>query len=57
MLLANPQGGFMHMLSVTIDDQVIAGRKGMVQGKLYPYIPRYNVRKEYLNLTEYENPD
>ena len=57
LLLANPQGGFMHMLSVTIDDQVIAGRKGMVRGKLYPYIPIYNVRKEYLNLTEYENPD
>lgn len=57
LLLANPQGGFMHMLSVTIDDQVIAERKGVVQGKLYPYIPIYNVRKEYLNLTEYENPD
>ncbi len=57
LLLANPQGGFMHMLSVTIDDQVIADRKGVVQGKLYPYIPIYNAREEYLNLTEYENLD
>lgn len=57
LLLANPQGGFMHMLSVTIDDQVIADKRGVVQGKLYPYIPIYNARKEYLNLTEYENLD
>lgn len=50
----NSSGGFMHMLSVTVDRKVIEQRKGTVKATLLPYIPLHNVKKEYLNLTEYE---
>lgn len=55
LVMVNKKGGFVHMVSVRIADSVIADGKGTVAGKLMPYIPIYNVRKEYLNLTEYEN--
>lgn len=55
LMLANKNGGFIHMVSVTIDDQVAADGKGTIYGKLLPYIPIYNIKKEYLNLEEHES--
>ncbi len=55
LLCANRNGGFLHMLSVAIDEKVIEQGRGTVYGTLLPYIPLHNVRKEYLNLTEYES--
>lgn len=54
LLFVNSSGGFMHMLSVTVDRKVIEKAKGTVNATLLPYIPLHNVKKEYLNLTEYE---
>lgn len=54
LLLANRDSGYMHMLTVTINKDIIDNRKGIVQGKLLVYIPLHNVKQEYLNLTEYE---
>lgn len=55
LICANRNGGFLHMLSVTIDEKVIERKKGTVYGTMLPYIPLHNVKKEYLNLTEYES--
>lgn len=57
LIMENKKGGFLHMVSVVIDDSVIASGSGVVMGKILPYIPVYNIKKEYLNLTEYENPN
>lgn len=57
LIMENKKGGFLHMISVVIDDSVIADGTGMVIGKVLPYIPIYNIKKEYLNLTEHENPN
>lgn len=54
LICANSSGGFLHMLSVSVDESVIETGKGTVSGTLLPYIPLHNVKKEYLNLTEYE---
>lgn len=54
LICANRNGGFLHMLSVAVDEEVIEQGRGTVRGTLLPYIPLHNVRKEYLNLTEYE---
>ena len=54
LMLANKNGGFMHMLSVSIDDSVLENGKGVIEGRLMPYIPLHNVKKEFVNLTEYE---
>lgn len=54
LFFVNSNGGFMHMLSVTVDADVVKKAKGTVKAKLLPYIPLHNVKKEYLNLTEYE---
>ena len=57
LVLANKQAGFVHTLAVDIDDAILTEGKGSVTGKLMPYIPIYNIKKEYLNLTEYDtNP-
>jgi len=54
LLFANRNAGFMHMLTVTIDKDVIEQKKGMVKGRMIVYIPLHNVKEEYLNLTEYD---
>lgn len=54
LLFVNSHGGFMHMLSVTVNSKVVEEGKGTVTATLLPYIPLHNVKKEYLNLTEYE---
>ncbi len=54
LFFVNSNGGFMHMLSVTLHTDVIKKARGTIRAKLLPYIPLYNVKKEYLNLTEYE---
>lgn len=54
LMLANKNGGFLHMLSVSIDDSVLENGKGVIEGRLMPYIPLHNVKKEFVNLTEYE---
>lgn len=54
LMLANKNGGFLHMLSVSIDDSVLENGGGVIEGKLMTYIPLHNVKKEFLNLTEYE---
>lgn len=54
LFCVNSSGGFMHMLSVTVERKVIEQTKGTVRATLLPYIPLHNVKKEYLNLTEYE---
>ncbi|MDO4171666.1 MAG: hypothetical protein Q4E63_01450 [Prevotellaceae bacterium] len=54
LLLANNSRGYLHMFTMTVPDEVIDKGKGTVNGRLMLYIPLYNVKEEYLNLTEYE---
>ena len=55
LLLANRKAGYMHMLTVTVDRNVVGNHgKGTIKGRLIAYIPMHNVKQEYLNLTEYE---
>lgn len=54
LFFVNSNGGFMHMLSVTVNYDIVKKAKGTIKAKLLPYIPLHNVKKEYLNLTEYE---
>lgn len=54
LLFVNRDSGYIHMLTVTINKDIIENRKGIVWGKMLIYIPLHNVKQEYLNLTEYE---
>lgn len=54
LLFVNEQGGFLHMLSVSIGDEVLEEGTGVIEGRLMPYVPLHNVKKEYLNFSEYE---
>ena len=55
LLLANKNGGYMHMISVSITPDIITDNgKGIFKARLTAYIPMHNVKQEYLNLTEYE---
>lgn len=55
LLLANKNGGYMHMISVSITPDIITDNgKGTFKARLTAYIPMHNVKQEYLNLTEYE---
>lgn len=54
LLLANRDSGYMHMLTVTVNKDIIEKRGGTITGRILVYIPLHNVKQEYLNLTEYE---
>ncbi len=54
LLFANSRGGYLHMFTMTVAEEVIEKGKGTVKGRLMLYIPLHNVKEEYLNLTEYE---
>lgn len=54
LLFANRNSGYMHMLTVTINKEILENTTGVIKGKILVYIPLHNVKQEYLNLTEYE---
>ena len=48
VLLANPRGGYAHLLSVTIPiETLLNGGNGPVRGYLFVYIPLHNVSNDY----------
>jgi hypothetical protein len=54
LLMANPNKGYMHMLTVSFTKMAIDERCGVLNGRLIAYIPMHNVKPEYFNLTEYD---
>lgn len=54
LLMVNRNAGYMHMLSVTVNEEIIESKGGVITGRMMVYIPLHNVKQEYLNLTEYE---
>lgn len=57
LMLSHKDKGYMHIISVEVPTSVIANKRGTIEGKAILYIPLHNVKKEYLNLSEYDiNP-
>jgi hypothetical protein len=54
LLMANPNKGYMHMLTVAFTKSAVDERGGALKGRLIAYIPMHNVKPEYFNLTEYD---
>ena len=55
VFLVNRQGGYLHLLSVTIPVNVINNPiESVVEGKLYTYIPLFNVSDKILNPQMYK---
>ena len=45
----NEEGGYCHLLSVEIPMEVIANRAGVINGRLYVYIPLHNVKDDFFS--------
>lgn len=51
VLMTNPKGGYVHLLSVIIPYETVRNRgNGDVKGYLYVYIPMHNVSSNYFKL-------
>ena len=46
----NPSGGYCHMMSVEIPVEMFDKGKGVVEGRLYTYIPLHNIDQGYFDL-------
>lgn len=55
VFLVNRQGGYLHLLSATIPVSTISNtNKATIEGKLYTYIPLFNVSDKILNPLKYK---
>lgn len=51
VLMTNPKGGYVHLLSVIIPHETLRNRgNGPIRGYLYVYIPMHNVSSNYFKL-------
>ena len=56
VFLVNRQGGYLHLLSAAIPVDIIdAPQKVTIEGKLYTYIPLFNVSDKILNPQNYKS--
>lgn len=55
IFLVNRQGGYLHMLSVNIPVNAISKPNSTLNGKLYAYIPLFNVSDKILNPQNYKS--
>lgn len=47
VFIVNEQMGYNHMLTIELDKDIIARRKGDIRSRLYAYIPLHNVSDDY----------
>lgn len=47
VFIVNEKMGYNHMLTVELDKEVIARRRGTIRSRLYAYIPLHNVSDDY----------
>lgn len=58
MFMVNEKMGYNHMLTIELDKDVFAARKGNIRSRLYAYIPLHNVSDDYFKFyTKVPNVD
>lgn len=56
--MVNEKMGYNHMLTIELDKDIIAHRKGDIHSRLYAYIPLHNVSDDYFQFyTKVPNVD
>lgn len=52
LFMPNPDQGYCHMLTVEIPIDIMNARKGVIQGRLFVYVPLHNISDHYF---EFQN--
>ena len=55
LFMVNNHSGYTHMLSVQVPIDAIKNKKGVIEGRMFVYIPLQNVTKKLFNQESYKN--
>lgn len=57
VFMVNETSGFLHMLSFKISTTTLQNGKGIIEGRLFVYVPLHNVTKKLFNSFDYKKVD
>ena len=55
--MVNEANGYLHMLSIVFPTDVLRRQGGMIEGRLFVYIPIHNVTEQFFDNTYYKQID
>ncbi len=57
VFMVNESSGFVHMLSVQFPIKALFEKRGIIEGRMFVYVPLHNVNENFLNLNDYKRMD
>lgn len=57
VFMVNEANGYLHILSIMLPSDALQCQKGIIEGRLFVYIPIHNVTEQFFNKTYYKQID